>query len=52
MSRVIGITVRIDMYMHQGEVVMGEFTFTPSVTITAFSKLEMVALTRVSWGAS
>jgi hypothetical protein len=30
MSRMIGIYVRIDMYMNQGEVVMGEATLLPS----------------------
>jgi hypothetical protein len=30
MSRIIGIFVRIDMYVHQGEVVMGEASFTPT----------------------
>jgi hypothetical protein len=29
MSRIIGIFVRIDMYIHQGEVVIGEATFLP-----------------------
>jgi hypothetical protein len=31
MSRIIGIFVRIDMYMHQGEIVMGEATFLPTM---------------------
>jgi hypothetical protein len=41
MSRIIGIFVRIDMYMHQGEVVMGEATFLPMKgQFHCFSKLD------------
>lgn len=31
MSRIIGIYVRIDMYVHRGEVVLGEATFLPAL---------------------
>jgi hypothetical protein len=31
MSRIIGIYVRIDMYIHAGEIVMGEATFLPTL---------------------
>jgi hypothetical protein len=41
MSRIIGIFVRIDMYIHRGEVVLGEATFLPWFgRYHCFSKLD------------
>jgi hypothetical protein len=41
MSRIIGIDVRIDMYMHQGEVIMDEATFLPALDrLHCFAELD------------
>jgi hypothetical protein len=41
MSRIIGIYVRIDMYIHEGEIIMGEATFTPTLgKYHCFAKLD------------
>jgi hypothetical protein len=56
MSRIVGIYVRIDMLLHQGEVVMGELTFTRMAgKIHCIAKLDengCIDPCLVGWGAS